>query len=1032
MTRRALKAIVLSIVALCAVTAQAMKPATKPQFRANGGLAPTAVPVVATIPGVPLKILIGDDTSYQVLNSAIGTIGQIYPGNCTNSVADAGIFTSTGGVLYGPDFQQHSCASATGGINVAWTPVSMSAVTGDGSALNPFTLTVVVQAGTTGVTLSATYTYFNGDPFFRIAKTFTSANPAALSVYAGADIFLGGSDSGIPFLESTSTSPGGQNCGGVPSNTILLIPTTPADHYNALYYSSVWSEIGQQGDLSDTVGSGCIDNGAGLQWKRTLNAGASTTITSAVSFGPIPPIVQFNVTSVSPPQGFQGQTLTVVVNGIGFQNNTTFDFGPGITVTSTTINSSTQATLTLVIASTATPGPRNVTGTQSPGGLTATLINGFTVLRQECGRLQNVRVLCTIDGTGDYLITFTFQNQSTQTVNHLFLTALSGGATATPNYIQLSPPVPPNGTASVGPIRIHGASPGVLSMTVSLHNENLEECCSFEVRFELPECDCAQVVESSGPRCRLSGNSYTYTFAYQNLFNGPVQSLLITPEVPSTATFSPNVIPLNPPMTFGEIRTFTITISNAPRSQPVCFRITSKSDHCDNCCSIRQCVFLPRCIDVEVVPGTEILPEGNVFTIESDSNEPGCVFPLAPDTTDVDLAWLPITEALPAGSFVEQRYTGSVDGVNDAVIATTRTILVNGNQSELHTSFDAIGATRYRYEFLNDGRLLGALDGVPSDVPPICNGCGARMPVRDAHFTVFPHFGNTPASEEGSPACSDPGFPCLFAGYTFGDSLSFAIAVNAAKFEADEVRVWPENGIGRDIRLSSVEFQARGPRRITFTDLAVTVDCNGNGVDDFTDIATGASLDVDRNEVPDECQGRGAGLDLSLNTGFDESRGTTIAGGNDDDDWRLLNAGIAGPAKVLVNPHPVWPAALPQSAWISVDGDRGNSIPGVTTLQFENCFCIGSGASTATLDLQVRADDSATVFLNGAKISGTGGAFSGTPMAVHLAGRVGPEGPFRTGRNCLRIDVGDVGIVTGLDVSGTVQAAHGSCDSNAP
>lgn len=1032
MTRRTLRAIVLSIVALCAVAAQAMKPATKPQFRlpvANGEIGAQAAPAVATITGSPLTILIGDDTSYQVLNSSIGSVGQIFPGGCTNGVADAGIFTSVGGVLYGPDFQQHPCGSATGNINVAWTPVSMSAVTGDGSALNPFSLTVVVQAGTTGVTLSATYTYFNNDPFFRITKTFTAANPATLSIYTGADIFLGSSDSGIPFLEPTSTSPGGQDCGTVPSYNILLIPTTPADHHNAMLYSSVWAEIGQQGDLSDTVSSGCTDNGAALQWKRTLNAGASTTITSAVSFGPIPPIVQFNVTSVSPPQGFQGQTLTVVINGIGFQSNTTFDFGPGITVTSTTINSSTQATVTIVIASTATPGPRNVTGTQSPGGLTATLINGFTVLaRQECGRLQNTRVLCTTDGTGDYLITFTFQNQSTQTINHLFLIALSGGATATPNYIPLSPPVPPNGTASVGPIRIHGAAPGLLSMTVSLHNENLEECCSFEVRFELPRCDCAQVVESSGPRCRRDGNSYTYTFAYQNLFNGPVQSLLITPEVPSNVVFGPNVIPLNPPMAFGETRTFTITISNAPRNQAVCFRITSKSERCDHCCSIRHCVFLPRCIgDVVVIGNTEIVPDVNVLTIESDSNEPDCVFPLAPDTTDVDLAWLPLPDALQAGSFVEQTYRGSVDGVDDAVIATTRTV-INGDRSELHTSFDAIGATRYRYEFLNDGRLIGSQDGVPSDVAAMCN-CGVRLPNRDAHFTLA---GGTPASEEGPAACNEPGFPCLFAGYTFQDSLPFSLASTPVKFQADEVRVWPENGIGRDINLSSVEFHARGPRTITFTDLAVTVDCNGNGVDDLTDIATGASLDVDRNEIPDECQGRGADLDLSLNTGFDQSRGTTLAGGSNDDDWRILNPGVAGAAKVLRNPHPVWPAALPQSAWISASEDRGDSIPGLTTLQFENCFCIGSGASTATLDLQVRADDAATVFLNGAPISATGGAFSGTPLAVHLAGRVGPEGPFRTGRNCVRIDVGDVGIVTGLDVTGTVRATHGSCDSDAP
>ena len=41
---------------------------------------------------------------------------------------------------------------------------------------------------------------------------------------------------------------------------------------------------------------------------------------------------------------------------------------------------SNTATATLVISPTAVPGPRDVVGTQSSGGLTATLVNGFTVL----------------------------------------------------------------------------------------------------------------------------------------------------------------------------------------------------------------------------------------------------------------------------------------------------------------------------------------------------------------------------------------------------------------------------------------------------------------------------------------------------------------------------------------------------------------------------------------------------------------------------------------------------------------------------
>jgi hypothetical protein len=967
-----------------------------------------AAPAITTINGSPLKILIGDDTSYQVLNATIGTLGQIYPGPCTTGVADAGIFTVTGGVLYAPNFGQHPCGSAASiGPFTAWTPVSISPVSGAGTTSSPFSVTVVVKAGSSGVQLTATYTYVNGEPFFRIRKVFTATNPSALNIYTGADLFLASQDAGVPYLEPLSQSPGGKDC-NTGTYTILLIPTTPADHYVALDdYSAVWSEIGMHGNLSDTIGTTCDDNGAALQWQRNVPAGGSVTITSAVSFGPIPPIVQFNVTSVSPLEVCRGaDNVTVVINGIGFQNNTTFDFGPGITVTSTTINSATQATVTLNVAASAATGPRSVTGTQSPGGLTATLANALTVndCAERCGHITDVRVRCTTDGTGDYLISFTFRNDSAQPVQHLFLTGL-GSATATPNAINFGTAVPPGASRAVGPIRIHGALPGPLTMTINVLNAERELCCSFDVPFELPDCDCAQIVDQSGPSCR-PGGGYSYTFAYQSLSMAPLQYLLLTPEIPSTAAFNPGVITLSPPMIYGEIRTFTIDINNVAAGQSVCFRITAKTERCEHCCSTRVCVLTPRCID-DPLPYDDTVY--NARTIRSISGNLGVSFPLPPDTTRVDLAWEEIEEELPSGSFIEQRYVG-----REGVIAATRAVATT-DRIELRTTFDALHPTRYRYSFLNDGVLVGTRGGVRPDDAPICNGCGAVKVTTDAHFARFPtgELQHTEASEEFPPSCNEPGFPCLFAGYTFPEATQWLFTQSATKFLADEVRVWPEDGLAIDASLTNVELRAQGPHEITFTEVSVTVDCNANGVDDLTDIANGTSADFDRNGVPDECQGRGANLDLSLNTGI-------------NDDWRVLNTGFAVAARVVRNPPSAWSAPFANSAWVSVR-DTGASLPGITSLQFENCFCIGNGASTATLDLDVRADNFATVFLNDEQVSATGGAFNGAPLEVLLTGRVGGEGPFRTGRNCVRVQVSDQGISTGLDVSGTVRAEHGAC-----
>lgn len=354
--------------------------AQKGKLPRPGRIGATAAPTFRIIAGNPLTIHVGSDTSFQVFNAAVPGQGQIFPTNCT-SVADMGVFANVGGVLYSPNFDEHVCGSATAGLGVYtdWTEISLSAVSGSGTAASPFSVTAVVDAGATGIRMTMNVTYVNGDNFFRVNKTFTATTATTFRVFEGADIFLAASDAGVPYLEPSSQSPGGRDCGMPPTYTILLIPITPATAYSARQFGTVWSEI-RAAQLSNVVGATCVDNGAANQWNQTLAAGGSTTIQSAVSFGAIPTIATFRVDAVNPNQGMQGQALTVTITGVGFQAGTTFTFGPGITVNTTTINSSTQATVQLTISLAATPGFRDVTGTQSPGGLTSTLVNGFQVL----------------------------------------------------------------------------------------------------------------------------------------------------------------------------------------------------------------------------------------------------------------------------------------------------------------------------------------------------------------------------------------------------------------------------------------------------------------------------------------------------------------------------------------------------------------------------------------------------------------------------------------------------------------------------
>ena len=274
--------------------------------------APQAPPVVRTITGSPLTIFVGDDTSMQVLNTNIpGGSGQFFPGGCTTDVADSGVFARIAGSNYGPNFNEHVCSSAAIQPTFPWTPVSISPVTGTGTGVDPFTVIIVVDAGTTGLRLTETMTYVNGATTTNTSFAFSNTGNVAVTwdTFFGADLFLANSDSGIPFL-APGNAPGGQDC-AAQTYSIFFLTTTPNDRYSAEHWSTVWSEIAA-GMLANVVDPVCQDNGAANQWQnRTLNPAESLTINSGVSFsgfvGPPP------VTAVVPTLSAVGLAALIVL-----------------------------------------------------------------------------------------------------------------------------------------------------------------------------------------------------------------------------------------------------------------------------------------------------------------------------------------------------------------------------------------------------------------------------------------------------------------------------------------------------------------------------------------------------------------------------------------------------------------------------------------------------------------------------------------------------------------------------------------------
>jgi hypothetical protein len=280
--------------------------------------APAGAPNVHTISGSPLTIDIGDDTSMQVYNTNVPGTGQFYPPDCSpGQTADSGIFLSIGTTVYGPDFNNHPCGSASNSYT-PWTPISFAPVTGTGASNDPFTQVIVVQAGL-AFQVTETLTYVNGaykaDIVLSITNVVGSApeGGAAFKAFIGADLFLADNDSGFPFATPPTASGShgaSSDCSTQLQYTISMLGTTPATHFSANGYSQIWGEISGAA-LSDTIAPGCLDDGAALEWDEVF-AGTPITVDTGVSFtGQAVP-----VGAVVPTLSWKGLTALIVLLGV--------------------------------------------------------------------------------------------------------------------------------------------------------------------------------------------------------------------------------------------------------------------------------------------------------------------------------------------------------------------------------------------------------------------------------------------------------------------------------------------------------------------------------------------------------------------------------------------------------------------------------------------------------------------------------------------------------------------------------------------
>ena len=230
---------ILCLVGLLAVSAVS---ASRPSDPLSPG-SPDNLPSPVTITGSPLRIAVGSDSSIQVYYNGLGQVYGFQDGS-----ADSGVWLRVGSDLYGPD----ACFSGRWTTNMytvrPWTAVSHSGPTGSGTAGDPWVITTVLDAGSTGVRVTQRASYVNGQAYFRLewAVTNTSGSSQTVNLYHAADSYFANDDYGRGYYDPASGAVGGY----IPSGPwyMLFVPAAPATAHQEGWYFDIWEGIGYCGD----------------------------------------------------------------------------------------------------------------------------------------------------------------------------------------------------------------------------------------------------------------------------------------------------------------------------------------------------------------------------------------------------------------------------------------------------------------------------------------------------------------------------------------------------------------------------------------------------------------------------------------------------------------------------------------------------------------------------------------------------------------------------------------------------------------
>lgn len=159
---------------------------------------------------------------------------------------------------------------------------------------------------------------------------------------------------------------------------------------------------------------------------------------------------------------------------------------------------------------------------------------------------------------------------------------------------------------------------------------------------------------------------------------------------------------------------------------------------------------------------------------------------------------------------------------------------------------------------------------------------------------------------------------------------------------------------------------------------------------------------------------------INISTGFNPWTGAVLGVGLADPLWTVIVDPLVGTAEPhlsrTISPYAGWDPAFAGTRWISTLGSAANPVNGLYV--FQRCFCVKSAVKKAHIVLDILADDSASVILNGVTIATTPANAYSTPTHVDVTVML------PAGKNCLEVNVQNThSQAMGLDITGSITAS---------